>query len=290
MSQIKKQTIGHIPIYAINDFSESQELFGENGFFSNVPKHYIDQLNYDCPDYLNGNCINEWTYYCYLIEDEGRYILIDTGVGNAHVTNVPTPNNWHGTLLHCLKTLGVSPDQIDTVFMTHIHADHIGWNVINRQGTIQKTFPNAQYICPKADYYAYHDGITAAAIPQECFDLCIESLVRQGCLQLIDAVPFSLTSHITAYPAPGHTPGTMVVNIVDGDKCCILTGDAFVSPLQILTPECVFIYDIDPVMSTRQKRSLLSLNSKHIPFLLGGCHFGLGYVEQQSDTVVWHAI
>ena len=76
-------------------------------------------------------------FECYLVKSEGRTVLVDTGLGNA-VTNPGIVKNMFGGtkghLLDELQSVRVQVGDIDTVFLTHLHLDHVGWN-ISRNGT-----------------------------------------------------------------------------------------------------------------------------------------------------------
>lgn len=59
---------------------------------------------------------------CFVIRSGERTILIDAGLGK-----ISAPGYEGGSLLDDLASAGVRPGDIDTVFCTHLHADHIGW-------------------------------------------------------------------------------------------------------------------------------------------------------------------
>jgi glyoxylase-like metal-dependent hydrolase (beta-lactamase superfamily II) len=52
----------------------------------------------------------------YLIEDDGRLTIVDTGV----------PTSWH-SFLDAVKRLGCKPDDVEAVVLTHGHFDHVGF-------------------------------------------------------------------------------------------------------------------------------------------------------------------
>ena len=77
---------------------------------------------------------------CFLLVSGDRRILVDTGMG-------PEVN---GTLLEELAAAGVATEDIDTVVFTHLHTDHVGWNIDRESGAA--TFANARYWSPRADW------------------------------------------------------------------------------------------------------------------------------------------
>jgi glyoxylase-like metal-dependent hydrolase (beta-lactamase superfamily II) len=48
-----------------------------------------------------------------------------------------------------LAAVGVRPEEVDFVFNTHLHVDHVGWNTMLRDGRWKPTFPNARYVFPR---------------------------------------------------------------------------------------------------------------------------------------------
>lgn len=283
---IIKTKVGEIAITAINDFTEMPMVRGEGGFFPNISDEELKRYTELYPQYFDENTIRAWTYYVYIIQDTDKTVLIDTGVGNPEVTGVHGSSQWKGRLLDRMKEAGISPEEIDLVFNTHIHADHIGWNAIMENGTVKKTFPNAEYIASQDDYNAFISGVTAGAIPEETFTVNISLLVESGAMKLVKSSDFKLSDHTFAFHTPGHIPGLMYAAVTDGDEVCILASDNFASPIQVTNPDCEFLYDVDMAAAKARKKEILQ---KHTGsrVLLGACHFGLGKVEIRGTERVW---
>lgn len=136
--------IGTIECTIISDGSFAYPQPGQL-FFDEVP---VQQLNAA----LTEHTIDPTTWESYLspypsllIKSGERLILVNTGAG----TLAPTT----GQLLSNLRTIGVTPEQIDTVVLTHGHADHIGGNL---DSAGQLAYPNARWIMSHAewDYWA----------------------------------------------------------------------------------------------------------------------------------------
>jgi glyoxylase-like metal-dependent hydrolase (beta-lactamase superfamily II) len=96
-------------------------------------------------------------------------ILIDACIGNHKTAGFdglggarrrPVPGRFDGR--------GVTPADIDVVFCTHLHVDHVGWNTKLENGQWVPTFPNARYLFPEED--AEHYGKTRVRpIPKASF-------------------------------------------------------------------------------------------------------------------------
>ena len=78
----------------------------------------------------------------YLIRADGRTILVDTGLGPQPADTPDVP--W-GQLMHDFPANGVRPDEVDMVVMTHLHRDHVGWNLMTEREQYVPTFPRARY-------------------------------------------------------------------------------------------------------------------------------------------------
>src|SRR5262245_29948482 len=73
---------------------------------------------------------NTWRWHAgsFLIRSRGQTILVDTGIGPSSMGFA----TWIGTggeLLEQLRVAGVAPEDVSTIMFTHLHPDHVGWNV-----------------------------------------------------------------------------------------------------------------------------------------------------------------
>ena len=184
-----------------------------------------------------------------LVRSSGRILLVDTGigpVGNPRFGIAP------GTLLDQLAGLGVRPEAVDTVVLTHLHADHIGWNTTARDGGRVPTFPHARYVI-HADELAYwqnsarwrHTPIEAQVLP----------LAQAGVLDTYDG-EHRLTAELTLVPTPGHTPGHTTVAIASGGAYGFILGDVAHHPAQVAAPAHRSAFDVDPAQAAVTRRQL----------------------------------
>ena len=110
--------------------------------FGVVPKTIWNKLN---PADENNMC--NWALRCLLIEDAGRLILVDTGIGNKQDAKFFSYYYLHGdaTLDGSLAKLGFDRDDITDVFLTHLHFDHVGGAVVRQGDQLAPAFKNATY-------------------------------------------------------------------------------------------------------------------------------------------------
>ena len=198
---------------------------------------------------------------CFVIRSGGRTVLIDAGLGK-----IKAPGYEGGALLDDLASAGIAPEDIDVVFCTHLHADHVGWGARRVEGELRPTFANAMYRWTSAER-TYWDG----DFPPEKF--ARKDIFAAVAPQFEDADPgASLASGIDVIGLPGHTPGSAGVVISSGEERAFLLGDAVGCPVQITETEWSGLGDIDPKLARRTQEALMrELEGK--PDLVGASHF-----------------
>src|SRR3954471_22039601 len=108
--------------------------------FGVVPKAIWQKTN---PADNNNLCT--WAMRCLLIEDEGRLILVDTGIGNKQSEKFFSHYYLHGdaTLENSLAAHGFNKNDITDVFLTHLHFDHCGGAIKRVEEKLLPAFKNA---------------------------------------------------------------------------------------------------------------------------------------------------
>lgn len=224
------------------------------------------------PDLFAGS---QWRISCtsYLIRSGGTSVLVDTGVGPAGLWGWSA--EWEEGLLPALAAAGIGPDEVDVVFLTHLHVDHVGWNT-DRDGRL--VFPSARYV-------AHRDGVVFALGGE-----------RPHIARAIAPVPFDevsgeteLADGVTAFELRGHFPGHMGVRIESGGERAVLIADAAVHPLLLHHPEAVYVSDADLSDCAGTRRALLpELVDEDVLAVCG--HYpgdGIGHVVTRNGRVVW---
>ena len=112
--------------------------------FGIVPKSIWNKLN---PADENNMCT--WAMRCLLIENEGKLILIDNGIGNKQSEKFFSFYYLSGddSLKNSIEKLGFSTADITDNFLSHLHFDHCGGAIEKNKttGAFQLAFPNANY-------------------------------------------------------------------------------------------------------------------------------------------------
>jgi glyoxylase-like metal-dependent hydrolase (beta-lactamase superfamily II) len=92
---------------------------------------------------------------CALLRVAGRTLLVDTGNGTK-LTDKDRDIfaiDPALTLLGSLAAIGVAPEAIDVVLLTHLHLDHAGGGTLQaNHGTIVPAFPRARYLVQRGEW------------------------------------------------------------------------------------------------------------------------------------------
>jgi glyoxylase-like metal-dependent hydrolase (beta-lactamase superfamily II) len=211
----------------------------------------------------------------YLLRAGGRTILVDTGIGPGPVTRAGLDGR-SGRLPEALREAGVRPDEIDTVVITHLHFDHVGWNARLVDGQSVPTFPRARYLVPEKDWAYFRRpelAERARHLPPTW------ALGEQGAIDLVDG-EHAITPEVHLLPTPGHTPGHQAVMVVSGGQRATILGDVAHTPAQVQETHWSSVGDVDPEASARTRARLLDDAEAHGTLLCAG-HFphpGFGYL------------
>jgi glyoxylase-like metal-dependent hydrolase (beta-lactamase superfamily II) len=223
----------------------------------------------------------------YLIRSEGRTILVDTGLGPKPAE---TPDAPWGQLLHDFQAKGVRPEDVDMVVMTHLHRDHVGWNLKAEGKKFVPTFPKARYWMSTKDWEACHQPDVQ---PTRFVNAptCVWPLAELGLVEFMQG-EHKLTRDLTALPTPGHTPGHMSILVTSQGQRALVLGDAAHSPVQVLEPDWVSRADMDPEV-TRQTRKALLDRLEREDILVAAGHFhapGYGKIVRLNGRRYWQGL
>jgi glyoxylase-like metal-dependent hydrolase (beta-lactamase superfamily II) len=229
---------------------------------------------------------------CYVIRSEGRTILVDTGLGTM-ATNPGSVTLFaggvDGRLLSDLEEAGVNKDDIDTVFLTHLHPDHVGWNVNNDGPSPAPTFPNAKYVFHQDDWEAFRPPRDSEVFGLTFWEETLAPLETAGVTEPLTGEQV-ITSEITAILTPGHTPGSMSLAIDSGGEKALVMGDVFHGPAQVSEPSWVFAFDADPDTAVQSRNRMLD-RAQAENAIMAMCHLsGFGRIVLQEGRRYWQGL
>lgn len=203
----------------------------------------------------------------------GLRILVDTGIGNGKQRANPAWHNLQTDFLERLTTAGFPPVSVDLVILTHLHADHVGWNTREVNGQWVPAFPNARYLTSRAEreFWATYDMEEAR---KQMFRDSVIPVEQAGLLDLVDvpADGVEIVPGLRLLPTPGHTPGHVAVKLTNWGETALITGDCIHHPVQLAHPAIGACVDIDPQQSEASRRELLGSLADTDALVLG-THF-----------------
>lgn len=224
----------------------AQERLMQLSLFGELPQALIDSLNI-------GQGVPA-SVSAFLLEIDGKRILFDTGMGSAD-----------SRLLTNLSAAGVTPADIDYLYLTHFHGDHIGGMM--KGDTV--VFPKAEVYASRQEYDAWmqmpDEKKMQVAATMEAYKDRLH-LVAYG-----DTLPCGVVALDCAGHTPGHTAYRAGRFLIVGD---LVHGAA----LQLAHPEICAAYDMDPQSAIKQRRYYLDY-ARQNHLLLAGMHQPAGHAK-----------
>lgn len=221
------------------------------------------------PDGTFPNAVN-----AFLLKTPGKNYLFDTGFGRELLTN--------------MKSVGVTPDDVHTVVITHMHGDHTGGLI--KDG--KNVFPNAVIQLSDVEKNYWTNDAEMNKLPenkQGGFRAARNVLDAYGSnIQTVSAIDLGKEKgdgvfFIKAY---GHTPGHIGCLIKFGNDRLLIWGDlAHAMAVQMPYPQVAVTYDVNPELAIESRKQILEYVSKNnIP--VAGMHIpfpGIGKIEKSGN-------
>lgn len=220
----------------------------------------------------------------YLIETGGKRVLIDTGAGGLMDDKV-------GMLRRSLAAAGYRPDDITDIVITHLHVDHAGRLVRDKVAG----YPNAvvHLASAEADYWLSAKERADAPEEQKAdFDAAPKLLApyrAAGRLKLYQSRD-TIAPGISYIPKPGHTPGSIAVELNTDHQVMLFMGNLVVAEaVQFAEPSVTFVYDQNGNETVSSRRAALD-EAAEKGLLLAFAHAsfpGIGHVLRHNKGYEW---
>lgn len=268
-----KFKIGNIECYVIHD-----------GTFM-VPDTQFDELHNQYPDIHFKKVID---IMCMLIRKQNHTLLIDTGCGVDMLPNA-------GKLLQILEAIEIQPTEIDSVFLTHGHPDHIGGNTDNEGKPV---FSKARHIISRSewDFLSSQMALPNTEAGENEKQIWMAS-VRKNIVSIQDRLEFiddgtEFLPGIKSIEAPGHTPGHTMLDISSGNDRVIYISDLVQLMFQLEYPSWSTPIDVAPkqVKTTRTKVLTWVAAANIMVFAPHFSFPGLGHIVQKNVGWSWQPI
>lgn len=218
--------------------------------------------------------------------------LIDAGVGTHTLLNSRRFGPEAGQLAARLSEVGVGPESVDRILITHLHPDHC-WGLINPDGSA--AFPNASlYLhADELNHWTDLEGVDTNTPPVDA-NRCIGALfaVRPYKDRMVTFMDVTeIVDDITAIPRTGHTPGHTTYRLSSQGETLLSWGDTFHHIVQVEHPTVTARTDTG-AGSTAQRQALLdqladeqtTIHAYHLPYP------GLGTVSRVDSGFRWNPL
>jgi glyoxylase-like metal-dependent hydrolase (beta-lactamase superfamily II) len=227
--------------------------------------------------------------HSWIVRIGDKIALVDTCAGNDKPRpGIPRFHMRDTPFLDRLAAAGVTPEQVDYVLCTHLHADHCGWNTRLLDGRWVPTFPNARYIFSRAEHDHWQDTQGEDELNTAVYQDSVLPVVAAGLAELVDD-DARIAGALQLRATPGHTPGHVAVSIASRGATGLFTGDIMHQPAQVVRPDwnSRFCVDADAARASRlwaletaaEQRS--TLFSAHFP------QTSAGMVARRGDRFGW---
>lgn len=241
--------------------------------------------------------------HSWLVRTPHHTILIDTATGNdKNRPDIPPLHQLNAPFLARLAAAGVAPEEVDYVLLTHVHADHVGWNTRLVDGRWTPTFPNATYIFSRIEQ-AYGeslaDGAEPAADPalgpalrkpaDRVYDDSVRPVIDAGLARLVTVDGSEVLKGISFIPTPGHSVDHASIRLVSRGEQALFAGDVMHHPLQVYEPSLNSCFCEFPQAALRSRNFVLedAADSGATVFTTHFAQSSTGRITRSGERFAW---
>lgn len=167
----------------------------------------------------------------FLVKTSEDLILFDAGLGYKDTRDE--------LFLHQhIRSMGFDPEDISLVLMSHLHYDHSGGLVVERNGRLEPSFPGAKHVMQRGEWDDAINGRTSSYHKEifEALDGKVEIQFVEGSGTLKTGIKYELSG--------GHCPHHQVFWLDDKGEKCFFGGDELPEPEQLIR-KFIAKYDYD---------------------------------------------
>lgn len=225
------------------------------------------------PNYATPEGEQRLNFQGFVIQTPDHTIVMDTCIGAGREREFDVFNNLPEGFLEDLESLGITREDVDIVFCSHLHFDHVGWNTYKdpETGEYRPTFPNAKYLFGKTEFEAWkhlrNDGIHN---PNHMIE-SVDPIMAAGMAQLVDS-DHTIVPGITCEPSHGHTPGHIHVRITSQGAEAVIIADLMHHPMQCAMPHRHATFDMDKEAGAKTRQGFVEKHKDSGVLVIGG-HF-----------------
>jgi glyoxylase-like metal-dependent hydrolase (beta-lactamase superfamily II) len=220
----------------------------------------------------------------YLVNTGSKLVLIDTGAGAMFGPTL-------GKLVASMKAAGYQPEQVDEIYITHMHHDHVGGLVSNGK----PVFPNAtvRMARQEADFVLSKEVMKKASADEKRFlestQAILNPYIKAGKFKPFEG-DVELVPGVRANAGHGHTPGHTTYVVESKGQKLVLVGDLIhVAAVQMENPAVTIEFDLDEKAAAAARKKEFDAAAKG-GYLIGGAHLqfpGMGHLRSEGKGYRW---
>jgi len=223
----------------------------------------------------------------YVINTGSKLVMIDAGTGTLFGPTL-------GNLIDNLKAAGYQPEQIDEIYITHMHGDHVGGLMAGDK----RAFPNAVVRADKREAEQWLSQANLDAAPNDAKDdfkgamTSLNPYIAAGKFKPFDGTT-ELVPGVTAQPAYGHTKGHTIYMVESKGQKMAVVGDLMhVASVQFVNPDVTIEFDTDPKMAAAARKKICADAAKS-GFWLAAAHVsfpGIGHIRRDGAGYAFYSV
>ncbi|HMG23014.1 MAG TPA: MBL fold metallo-hydrolase [Kofleriaceae bacterium] len=221
----------------------------------------------------------------FLVNTGSKLVLIDTGAATLFGPTL-------GKLVASLKAAGYQPEQIDEIYVTHMHADHVGGLAAGDK----PVFINATVRAGKAEGEFWLSQANMDKAPDTMKDFfkgamaSLKPYVSANKYKPIEGADVELVPGIHALATPGHTPGHTIYAVESKGEKMVFGGDLMhVAAVQFADPSVTIQFDSNPKAAAPERKKLYA-DAAAKGYFLAFSHVsfpGIGHVRKAGAGYEW---
>ena len=210
----------------------------------------------------------------------GKHIIADVGFGEAGHPGA-------GGVEIALDGIGVSVSDIDIVFLTHFHGDHVA-GLMDSAGAL--AFPQASYLTTRAEWDEWIGRWSASDAPQDKANLTRFSSLRDR-ISFVEAGD-EIASGVRVVDLAGHTLGHAGLLVESAGERLLHVVDLLHQPFQFANTGWHFSFDSDPerAVATREATLRQCADEGILTLFYHMPYPGLGRVSHEAGAFAWNPI
>lgn len=226
----------------------------------------------------------EMNFTAFLVNTGNKLVLIDTGAGAFFGPNL-------GKVVARLEASGYRPEQVDEVYITHMHPDHIGGLVDHGKAV----FPNAVVRADQheADFWLSQAQMAKAPKEEQAFFKdamdALQPYIQAGHFKTFHG-DTELAPGIRSVSLSGHTPGHTGYMIQSKNQKMLVWGDTIHVPaVQFAQPDITIHFDTNSDAAESARLHVLADAAKD-GYYVAGAHLNfpaIGHVRKAGSGYAW---